>query len=334
MSVIPNLEVLKSIVNKINEEFDLEVRFKRYMTTSPDLVSEASGLGLTKNDDATRALFITDFIVTASEFTSGKSDEDRRKAIINTFIKALPQRCHSSDALTKIYYLAYKTAVLIRRSDIFMAGRGVDRETSLFIIQDIYLEPYLRLSKEILGDGLCGWELGIIAAALKRTSPDEETEMLKEAPKYTDRAMLVPFLWKIHNEYVKIQKVVMNTNMIIPNITTTSMIFLAQVKEDTLFSLWNLPSAPKSLRDNKKQLDSLLDFITKNDHDKPLIYLRGKIQETNESYIFVRSPNISSPTLTLIKTTADEINVSEALTILGLRGTDVTGWKDIDKSTQ
>lgn len=330
MADVPNLEVLKGIVNKINEEFDLEVRLKRYTTASPELVSEASSLGLSKNDDATRALFVTDFIVTASEFPPGKSDEDRRKSIINTFIKALSQRNKSSDVLTKIYYLAYKTAVLIRRADIFMAGRGLDRDTGLFIIQDIYLEPYLRLCSEILGKGSCGWELGIITAALKRTSPDDEIEIFKGVPEYTDRSTLVPFFWKLLKEYSYIQKVEVNTNVVIPNIATTSTIFAGKTKSDTLFSLWNLITAPTSLRDNKKQLDSLFDFVTKNDKEKPLIYLRGTIKETKENIIFVRNLDLESNPILLLKTTADEINTSEALTILGLRGKDIIGWKNAD----
>src|SRR3989304_2419119 len=115
MSLIPNYETLKGLMGKISEEFDLASRLKRYITSNADLISFANDLGLSNQDDAAKALFVADYVVTASEFPPGSTDEERRRAVIRYFNEGLLKRCSSSDALLKIYYFAYKTALQIRR---------------------------------------------------------------------------------------------------------------------------------------------------------------------------------------------------------------------------
>jgi len=78
------------------------------------------------------------------------------------------------------YFLANKTNSMIRRSDVFMAGRGVIRKASLITLKDIYIDPYLKICSELLGDGPCGWELAILAGALKKTLPGVEYNALKK----------------------------------------------------------------------------------------------------------------------------------------------------------
>ena len=150
MAETPNIEVLRELLNKIDSEFDLESRLNRYISVTPELVELAKNSGLSSDLDAARALFVSDFVVSASEMPANTSDEDRRKIIIDSFLKGLMDRNKSSDKLLRIFFLAMKTSSLIRRTDLFLADRVLNREPSLIMLTEFYIEPYLSIDAHFL----------------------------------------------------------------------------------------------------------------------------------------------------------------------------------------
>ncbi|MFX1536447.1 MAG: hypothetical protein ACFFDI_19710, partial [Promethearchaeota archaeon] len=90
--------------------------------------------------------------------------------------------------------------------------------------------------------------------------------------------------------------------------------------------LWNCVQPDFSSKADKTALTPLLSFLKKIDVERHLIYLRGRILGTEENLFFVRNPFVKSKPFLVLRTTADEINVSELLTILQLRGLDYEGW--------
>ena len=138
MSLIPNIDLIRTeALDSLNKEFDLEKSQGRYASVNPELIKLSESLGLYDDKkDASRALFVADYIFTESP--AGSSEEDRRKDVVKMFLIGL-DRTKSSDIVVQAFHLAFKTASMIKRSDIFMAGRGIPRETSLLILKDIFI---------------------------------------------------------------------------------------------------------------------------------------------------------------------------------------------------
>ena len=324
---IPNEDVFRNLVNKIEDEYDLENRLNRYKNQS-ELIEFASNLGLPVIDDAVRALFVADFIVTASELPSGGTDEERYRSVISSFIQGL-FRCSSSDSLMRIFYLAYKTATTIRRQDLFMAGRGLDRKASIIRLKDSYITPYLSIASEILEQGPCGWELGILAAALKRMHPDNEIRQFEKAPEHTDYKILTEHIWRLLLSYSQKYAMETNPNTVIPNMKESKSILLFDAKDTTLVSLWDTPITPTKVFKLKVGLPSFVKFLNQSFDDKQLILIRGKILDTMEHFFIVRDPFTTSKPILIIKTPADELNLSRVFTILHSRGLEQDGWKSV-----
>ncbi|OLS26787.1 MAG: hypothetical protein HeimC3_06790 [Candidatus Heimdallarchaeota archaeon LC_3] len=331
MAETPNIEVLRELLNKIDSEFDLESRLNRYISVTPELVELAKNSGLSSDLDAARALFVSDFVVSASEMPANTSDEDRRKIIIDSFLKGLMDRNKSSDKLMRIFFLAMKTSSLIRRTDLFLADRGLNREPSLIMLKDFYIEPYLSLCSEFLGKGSCGWELSILSALLKKTFPTNEFEFFTQAPKYSPDEDLSYYLWNMLETYSESQLLTPNTQIVIPNVENTSTALVGSSKPEFSFSFWNIDTPHSSLKDNQNALEFLHKYLGKTDNSRPLVYLRARIPKLQQQFIVVRNPFSDLKPFIIMKTPADEINLSEALTILGFRSREAKSWRDITK---
>ena len=325
--IIPNIEIIRNeALLSLTKEFDLEKSQSRYATVNPELIKLCESLGLTdEKKDASRALFVADYVFTESP--TGSSEEDRRKDVIKMFLIGL-DRTQSSEIIVQAFHLAYKTASMIKRRDIFMAGRGVPRETSLLILKDIFLDAYLQICSELLGVGKCGFELALLAGALKKTFPTTEYEAFKDAPKASEHGAVFKYTWKLLNEYNAKVKVEVNDQVVIPNIDTTNSLVCVNSEN---FSSWNIPTIPPDLNDNKKMLRELNDFISQADHIRPLVYFRGKILKTNEKVFLIRNPHNSAKPFLLFRSTADEVNVTEMLTLLNNRGRELSDNMDLFK---
>ncbi|MHA2246691.1 MAG: hypothetical protein ACXADY_17240 [Candidatus Hodarchaeales archaeon] len=321
MRKIPNEDVLTNLIQKIEDEYDLENRLNRYKSQS-ELIESASNQGLTEIDDAVRALFVTDFIVTASEVPSGETDDERYHSVIHSFIQGR-SRCSSTDSLMRVFYLAYKTATTIRRQDLFMAGRGLSRKAALIRLKDSYLTPYLAVVAEILGKGSCGWELGILSAALKRMYPDSEIQQFNNLPEYTEYQALTESIWQLMISYSEKQIIETNPNPIIPNMKESKSILLPDTQQTSLVSLWNTTPSVKFQAD----LTSLVKFLNQPVDGKQLVLMRGSILDTMEHFFIAQDPFTRAKPIFIIKTPADELNLSRVLTVLHLRGFEQIGWK-------
>jgi hypothetical protein len=322
MKEIPNLKTIQDLAESIDDEFEIESRLKRYETMNPELMEFASRYGLRNPNEATPALFVADFIVTSSEVPSGGTDEERRESIINCFQYGLKSRCESAEALMRVFFLSQKTATLIRRNNAYMAGRGLVQETGMLILKDSFLTPFLAVTAEILGKGDTGWELGILSSALNQTYPHKELLEYEGAPSHDNDSKLFQFSQKLLEEFIKQHKLEINANLVIPNIMKTSIIFITKPSKQSLISIWN----PQNIfsrwvgEEEKTVVNPLLNFLNKSDEDKPLIYLRGRIMNTDNQLMLVRNPFVEGKPMTLIRTPADEINVSKVLNTLAYRG--------------
>ena len=324
---IPNIDLIRNeALLSLTKEFDLEKSQSRYATVNPELIKLCESLGLTdEKKDASRALFVADYVFTESP--TGSSEEDRRKDVIKMFLIGL-DRTQLSEIIVQAFHLAYKTASMIKRRDIFMAGRGVPRETSLLILKDIFLDAYLQICSDLLGVGKCGFELALLAGALKKTFPTAEYEAFKDAPKASEHGAVFKYTWKLLNEYNAKVKVEVNDQVVIPNIDTTNSLVCVNSEN---FSSWNMLTIPPDLNDNKKMLRELNDFISQADHTRPLVYFRGKILKTNEKVFLIRNPHNSAKPFLLFRSTADEVNVTEMLTLLNNRGRELPDNMDLFK---
>lgn len=325
--IIPNIEQIRNeALLSLTKEFDLEKSQSRYATVNPELIKLCESLGLSdEKKDASRALFVSDYIFTESP--AGSSEEDRRKDVIKMFLIGL-DRNEKSDILVQAFNLAFKTASMIKRRDIFMAGRGIGRQTSLIIIKDIFIDAYLKLCSEILGNHRCGFELALLASVLKKTFPTQEYESYKDAPKATDYGQLLKYTWKLLQEYNNSVKIEVNDQVVIPNIDKTSS--LVCVNENN-FSSWNIATLPPNLDSNRSMLKELNNFISQADSTRPLVYFRGKILKTNEKFFLIRNPHNSARPFLILRSTADEINVTEVLTLLNNRGRELKDNMDLFK---
>lgn len=327
---VPNEEKIRNLVQKIDDEYDLEMRLASYKKKAPELLEFASKEGL-EGDDAARALFVSDFIVTASEIPQGGTDEDRYRSVFKSFIQG-KQRCESTEAMMRIFYLAYKTASQIRSQDLFMGGRGLSRKPALIRLKDSYLAPYLLIASEVLGTGNqgCGWELGILSAALTRKFPDTELQMFDGAPEFSNQRRLTPYSWRLFEDYMQTQKVDMNQNIVIPNLKDTNSILLFNEQKTSFLSLYNyntisnFTSLEKELKNSVKSINQRLDG-----DDLELVLIKADVFNTGYKLFLVRDPLINTKPLLILRTPADEINLTKVLTILRMRGQEHDGWKSI-----
>ena len=330
MSLIPNYETLKGLMGKISEEFDLASRLKRYITSNADLISFANDLGLSNQDDAAKALFVADYVVTASEFPPGSTDEERRRAVIRYFNEGLLKRCSSSDALLKIYYFAYKTALQIRRSDVFLSGKGVQRQASLVILKEAYFPAYFTIAAELLGAGSCSWELSLLAAALKKTSPVVESQLFQNVPTFTDPEVFLPSLWKLLNDFSTVHLLKPNPPAASLGLHESSLIFGSVGGTGPNFSVWRFPSKESSFKDNRNALEYFCRKLAISDENRPLLYYRARLPKTQQTLMIVRDAFLEEKPMISIITSADEINVSEALSLLQLRGKEASKWMEMN----
>lgn len=326
---IPNIDVIRNeALDSLTKEFDLEKSLGRYSTVNPELIKLCESMGLSdEKKDASRALFVADYVFTESP--SGSSEEDRRKDVIKMFMTGLERTEKGSEILVQTFHLAFKTASMMKRSDIFMAGRGIPRQTSLLILKDIFLDGYLKICSEVLGVGKCGFELAILAGALKKTFPSVEYEQYNSAPKSSDYGPLLKFTWKLLQEYNTQVKVDVNDQVVIPNIDKTSSFFC--LNKDN-FSSWNVDSLPADLKANKAALKEVNDFISQADSVRPLVYFRAKVLKSNDKFFLIRDPYNDTKPFLLLKTSADEVNVTEILTLLNNRGRELSDNVDLFKA--
>jgi hypothetical protein len=331
MAETPNINVLRDLMNKLKNEFDLESRLNRYITNTPDLIDYGKNSGLSSDIDAARALFISDFLVTTSEMPPNTSDEDRRKIMIDSLLKGLSERNNSTEKLMQIIYLAVKTASLIRRTDLFLADRGLNREPSLLMLKDFYIEPYLEICSDYLGGGSCSWELSLLSALLKKGNPTNEFDFFSGAPQYSREVDLSYYIWNMLEAYSETQLLTPNTQITIPNVENTSTVLVGSSKPEYTFSFWNLDTPYASLKDNQNALEFLNKFLSKTDNSRPLVYFRGRVPKLQQQFIIIRNPFSDIKPYIIMRTPADEINLSEALTVLALRSDEVESWKDIYK---
>ncbi len=323
MFEIPNLNNLRTLVGRMEEEYDIKMRLNRYKSLT-ELLNLASNEGLPDANDAVIALFVADFIVTASELPTGGTDEERYKSVLKSFIIGRG-RCNDFFSLMKIYYLAYKLATTIRRQDLFLAGRGLAREAALLKLKDAYLVPYLAVSSEVLTPGNCGWELGVLAAALKRTYPDVEINQYKNAPKFNNYELMTSPIWKVLKEYENIQSVDTNPNATIPNIDKSNSILLLNSNKLTRLALWE--TMPKKVSAFQTALQLLVQALNIKLDGKPLLMLRAVLPKSQSNLFIVQDPFITSRPIFIVKTIADELNLSQLMPVLEFRGLEDDGWK-------
>jgi hypothetical protein len=303
---------------------------------NPELMSFALDHGLGTAENSTPALFVADFIVTSSEVPPGGTDDERRMSIIQSFLTGLERRCKPALPLMRVFYLSQKTATLIRRNNAFLAGRGLDQETSMLILKDTFITPYLAVCEEILGKGNCGWELGILASALNQSYPHEELTVYLDAPEFSNEVALFPFMQRMLNDYMQVYKVEVNENQVIPNITDTSIVFIAEHQKNHVVSVWNTQQYHSKWVDDsdKAVITPLYNFLKHSDEQRALIYVRGKILGTDDKLMMVRNPFVDSKPLTLIRTPADEINLTKLMTTLANRAEEAPGWERIDEISE
>ena len=317
MSFPPNTEFFNSLINELDREYDIPVRLSRYASAAPELLSFAINEGLTE-DEATRALFVADFIATASEVPSEGTDDDRYCSVIKAFI-AGRNRNKSADRLMHVFYIAYKTAIKIRSQDLFMGGRGMPRNVSLLRIKDFFITPYLKIVGDYLTYGSCGWELGLLAAALKRTYPHEEIDYYKNQPAYGNYSKLVDPLWKLLLAHASLHTVSVNPSVTIPNMTESQGLLVFDKKQPSLMSAWNfeIQKKPTRLQTNLQKLAEFLDKKLMN--SEPMV-IKGRFMNTLENFFLIRDPLTHSAPLFLLKTQSDDVNATSVSQLMHLRG--------------
>lgn len=324
----PNLAVLRDISNNIGKEYDLENRLNRYKNFAPELIEFVINNGLPTTEEAIRALFVADFIVTASEVPMGSVDEERYISILKSFISG-KLRCRIPDALVQMFYFAYRTATLIRRQDLFMAGRGIDRKVALIRIKDSYITPYLHIASEILGEGSCGWELGILSAALIRNYPEIEIDEYITVPEHSKHKLMTEPIWNLLKKYANNQRVETNQNIIIPNVSESQNILLFNSDNPSQISLWGITSSNLSkIQANVQSVSQTFDQDLKM-QNMQLTFLKGSIINSSKKLFILKDPFASSKPMGIFISPVDEINVSRIRTILNLRGFEDDGWKSV-----
>jgi len=333
--VIPNLKKIKQEYDKLEQAYDLNSRMNRYKSSAPELIAELQQEeGLKKEEDVICVLFIADFVVTSSEVpleTTG--DKKRYLSLAEAFKKGMESRNQSSDILMRIIALAYKTAVIIRRQDLFLAGRGLNRTTALIMIKDAYILPYLQFAREKLGEGSCGWELSMLHAALTRSFPHNILENYKDVPEAIEYGKMVPSLWELLKAYKQTQDVKRNENVVVPNIQDSASILAIDPYESDLISSWQVQENPT--KSSLASLKNLENFLSQNDKrmQKKFVSFKGRLKDSQESFIVTRNPFVSSnrKPLFLIKSKVSDINVTKAGYHLNLRSMERSGWLELAK---
>ncbi len=327
MSSIPNLPYIDSLIVELGREYDIPVRLSRYASAAPELLTLATDAGLTA-DEAPRALFVADFIVTASEVPSEASDEDRYQSVFKAFI-AGRNRNLSPDKLMHVFYVAYKTAIKMRSQDLFMGGRGMPRDVSLIRLKDYFVSPYLKRVGNYLTKGPCGWELALLAAALKRTYVNEEIQALNIKSDHTQFSELNTPIWKILKEHETLHLVSQNPSVTIANMNETQAFILFTTEQSSLISSWN---QDESMKVNSLQtpFQRVTSFLSKYILNSQVVMLRGRILNTLEHLMLVRDPISSAKPMIIMKTPAEDINstgVSQILHLRGLEELKAGSWK-------
>ncbi len=319
MENTPNYDTILNLAKQLEDEYDIKTRLERYKSLNPELITFAETFEL-NSDDAPKALFISDFIVTHTEIIEGTSEEIRRESIIKSFKIGLNNRSENSSALMRVFYLSQKVAQSIRRNDYFLAGRGLKRDISLVIFKDIFLTPYLEVCNEILGNGPVGWELGVFASAVTHELPDKMIE------KYINISSenLLEAEWEILTSYSKFHKVEQNETFSISNVKETKLILIDKFSKLANISLFNI-SKSVNLKENEI-VENLLSFLESTDNIKPLIYMNTSIIGTDLKLFLLRNIYTHGKPFTLIQTKADEINVSKVMKFLELRGAEKDDW--------
>lgn len=318
---IPNLNVVLAMANELENEYDIDSRLKRYQSMNPELIELSEQQGLNA-EQAPPALFVADFVVTSSEVPSELSDEDRRLTIGKSVVEGLKHRNKDPKMLMKVFYLSQKVRQAVKRNDLFLAGRGLDRSSSLMILKDVYIRPYLEVCKQLLGDGSQQWEIGVLASALKGTAPfDEIDHYLSD-----DRAQL-PVLWEILQAYSNIVAVEQNDTMSIPNISDSQSVLLIKHGKLPNIALNNITKRPS--KKEKKVVNDLLKFMEKTDKDKSILYVNGNLVGTNDNIIIARNTLSKGKPLLFLKTKAGETNVSKVLSILEQRSAEGDDWQAV-----
>ncbi|MHA2110614.1 MAG: hypothetical protein ACW98W_04000 [Candidatus Hodarchaeales archaeon] len=333
MNIPPNMPFFTTLIEGLEKEYDIPVRLSRYQSAAPELLEFATSEGL-KEEEATRALFVTDFIATSSEVPAEASDNDRYKSIFQAFILGR-SRNGSADKLMKVFFVAYKTAIKMRSQDLFMGGRGIPRKVSLLRLKDYFVTPYLEAVGKYLSAGSCGWELGILAAALKRTYPEFEIKNFQKLPDYKKIPELTTPIWTLLNEHELLHTVTLNSSVTISNMNETEAVLIFNKSQPTMVALWNTVLKSKI---NKEKLIKLNNLLINQLYDTDIALIKGRITNTLEYFFIIRDPLSPAKPLLFMKTPADDVNATAVSQILHLRGLEEykTGsWKDTlsDKKT-
>jgi hypothetical protein len=317
MSFPPNIAYFDSLINELDREYNIPVRLSRYKSAAPELLTLAIDAGLSE-DEASRALFVADFITTSSEVPSGASDEDRYQSVFKAFILGR-SRNTSVDKLMHVFYVAYKTAIKIRSQDLFMGGRGVAREVSLVRLKDYFITPYLHKVGMYLSKNSCSWELGLLAAALKRTWPHEEIQEHGNVPDYTSFSDLNTHIWSLLKQHEFLHSVSQNPSVTITNLNTSEALLVFDHKNPSSSAIWNIP---KELNVSRLQatIQQLTTFLDKKFLDCDIIMLKGRMTNTLEHGFLFRDPLVPNRPIFFLKSSADDLNAMNLSQVLHLRG--------------
>jgi hypothetical protein len=317
MSFPPNTEFFNFLIKELDREYDISIRLSRYGSAAPELLSFAINEGLTE-EEATRALFVADFIATASEVPPDATDDDRYRSVIRAFI-AGRNRNKSADKLMHVFYIAYKTAIKIRSQDLFMGDRGMPRKVALLRIKDFFIIPYLKVVGDYLMSGSCGWELGLLAAALKRTYPHEEIVYYKNQPDHENYSQLVDPIWKLLLIHSNLHQVSQNPSVTIPNMTESQALIVFDKNQPSLISTWNF-DLTKKLSKLQTHLQSLTKFLDKKLMNSEPMVIKGRFTNTLENFFLIRDPLTHSAPMFLLKTPSDDVYSTSVSHLIHLRG--------------
>ncbi len=331
MSTNLNKDLITDMINKLDQEYDLNSRLGRYVSASPELIEFASQNGIPDSTDAARALFISDFIVTSSEVPPGTTDDERRINIIDCFIDALTYRTDETDKIMRNFYLAYNLAIAMRRNDSFLSGRGVQEDTRAILLIDSLIMPYINYMKDLYASDSCYFEVGILSAALLNKFPKTQIESLNKKMTF-DGDDLFANIFEMTTQFVKLHNAGTNETVVLPNMDTAQILYINSSRDLPLISTWKTKLASND--ETVKSIKSLLKFLDNSDKDIPLVYLRGELKGTEENIILIRNPNVEGKPLCLLKTGADEINVTEMMTLLETRSHLDKNWINIENVTK
>jgi len=313
------------------DEYKWEKTVEMYKSISTDLIDFARGVGMENPDHASCALFLADYVITSSEVPSGLTDEERRTSIINAFITGLGSRNADPKLITKIFYLSQKIGTTLKRTEGFLSSRGLNKDAGLLLLKDLYVIPYLEFIKSTLGSGNTGWELGLLASAIKQSLPDKEVEKYMELTTKGDEYSNFTATWSLLKQLEKESKIQVNSNLVIPNISDTKVLTVTSIKSKPLISIWK--GSDRIPNEDLESINNLLKFLETADNDKPILFLRGEIVGSDAKLMMARNPYLEGKPLIMLKTTADEINVSETLALLSNRASELNFWQELQPET-